>query len=177
VPLPAAQNFCGSLACIGGTSGTCNEHVGEWAGRKVICATPPSPPGQADARTQEVAPPLQLQIDVQTILQMEEEMTREQVDQTLCQLGSNGATCAKHEDAVAAAQTAGDENEFYPATKGWKDYRCPAHYFYCHNFGDSYCDADQDCAPATRQRVKTLSLASALPLQPQFFRCRCRYGR
>jgi len=28
---------CASLACIGGTPGTCNRHDGPWSGRKVIC--------------------------------------------------------------------------------------------------------------------------------------------
>jgi len=32
------QDSCGSLACIGGTKGTCNRYSGDWARRKVICA-------------------------------------------------------------------------------------------------------------------------------------------
>lgn len=32
------QDSCGSLACIGGVKGTCNQYSGDWARRKVICA-------------------------------------------------------------------------------------------------------------------------------------------
>jgi len=32
------KNHCGSLACVGGTSGTCNRYHGSWSNRKVICA-------------------------------------------------------------------------------------------------------------------------------------------
>lgn len=31
-------DFCGSLACVGGTSGTCHPHTGSWSNRKVVCA-------------------------------------------------------------------------------------------------------------------------------------------
>jgi len=31
-------DLCQSLACIGGTTGTCHQHMGEWSNRKVICA-------------------------------------------------------------------------------------------------------------------------------------------
>jgi len=34
------HNSCGSLACIGGVSGTCNRQDGAWSRRKVICAPP-----------------------------------------------------------------------------------------------------------------------------------------
>lgn len=29
---------CGSLACIGGTAGTCNPEYGPWKYRRVVCA-------------------------------------------------------------------------------------------------------------------------------------------
>lgn len=32
------HNWCGSLACDGGSSGTCNAKVGKWSGMKVKCA-------------------------------------------------------------------------------------------------------------------------------------------
>jgi len=34
----ADSSDCGSLACVGGISGTCIEHPGPWSNRKVICA-------------------------------------------------------------------------------------------------------------------------------------------
>jgi len=36
------NDFCGSLACIGGTPGTCNAHTGEWSNNKVICGRAPN---------------------------------------------------------------------------------------------------------------------------------------
>merc|ERR1712064_94193 len=35
---------CGSLACVGGTPGTCNRHDGAWSRRKVTCAKPVTEP-------------------------------------------------------------------------------------------------------------------------------------
>jgi len=32
------DDYCGSLACVGGISGECNESDGPWSGRKVTCA-------------------------------------------------------------------------------------------------------------------------------------------
>ena len=42
----AGDNYdaCGSLACIGGTSGSCNRQNGAWSGQKVTCAPAPPPP-------------------------------------------------------------------------------------------------------------------------------------
>jgi Tfp pilus assembly protein PilX len=37
------NDYCGSLACVGGTSGTCNRENGSWSNRKVICAAGSSP--------------------------------------------------------------------------------------------------------------------------------------
>lgn len=31
------RDGCRSLACVGGTAGTCAQHTGDWSGRKVIC--------------------------------------------------------------------------------------------------------------------------------------------
>ena len=40
-----AYDSCGSLACVGGTSGSCNSRVdNKWNGKKVVCAPPPTIP-------------------------------------------------------------------------------------------------------------------------------------
>ena len=36
------MNSCGSLWCIGGVSGACNEKSGTWSNNKVTCAKGPS---------------------------------------------------------------------------------------------------------------------------------------
>jgi len=36
-------DYCGSLACDGGESDTCNSEDGPWSGRKVVCASTPEP--------------------------------------------------------------------------------------------------------------------------------------
>jgi hypothetical protein len=41
-------NFCGSLACVDGVSGTCNEAVGPWARRSVTCFVDPEAARQAE---------------------------------------------------------------------------------------------------------------------------------
>merc|ERR1719499_1134937 len=38
-------DFCDSLACIGGVSGTCNRRHGEWSRRKVTCGAQSAPTG------------------------------------------------------------------------------------------------------------------------------------
>ena len=40
---------CASLACVGGSSGTCNRHDGPWSRRRVVCTLPPPPPPTAAA--------------------------------------------------------------------------------------------------------------------------------
>ena len=42
------NNYCASLACEGGVSGTCNRSNGEWSRRRVVCA-PASAPAPAPA--------------------------------------------------------------------------------------------------------------------------------
>merc|ERR1719150_3021072 len=37
------DDACGSLACVGGVSGQCNQYAGSWSYNKVICASSPTP--------------------------------------------------------------------------------------------------------------------------------------
>lgn len=41
------KDSCGSLACVGGTAGTCNYRSGEWSNRKVTCGCESTPPPSA----------------------------------------------------------------------------------------------------------------------------------
>jgi len=47
------NDFCGSLACVGGVSGTCHHHLGTWSNRKVVCAQDAQSGGRRLANTQE----------------------------------------------------------------------------------------------------------------------------
>ena len=50
---------CGSLACVGGTSGTCNMYTGDWSNRRVTCGAlcPPTPPTPPPVFSMPVGPP------------------------------------------------------------------------------------------------------------------------
>ena len=50
-------NSCGSLACFGGVSGTCNHRHGPWSNKKVTCA-PPSGTPQAPSLMPQAPPSL-----------------------------------------------------------------------------------------------------------------------